>query len=296
MPPKMPTDDSAAKDVGQWLRGQGLSNREAEDRIASGKVWDAATPVASARRFWSNDLNLQESRPRFTPLRQPAVVAREPSWCVVYKPSGYLSVPAPGRREPSVLGEVRRWFGSAFAVHRIDEGTSGLLCVALDEPAQLHLKEQFETHRIARRYLAWVSGRFPEGQRVVETGLVRDRGDGRRGVVALGHPDSKRAQTTLRRVEGSERGSLVEAVLTTGRTHQVRLHLAHLGFPISGDPLYGRQQAPRLLLHATHLGLSSPTDNRPMAWTSPLPDDFLGAIGVAPGSNARTRHRRAQRR
>ena len=271
----MATDDPTHKDVSHWLRSEGLSNREVSDRLGSGKVWDASTPVTSGARPWSPGLRLEESRPRFNPSLQPAVVHREPTFCVVYKPSGVLSVAAPGRRELSVVGEVRRWLGAAFAAHRIDEGTSGLLCVALTESAQLHLKAQFELHSVTRRYLAWVRGRFPAGERTVETGLVRDRGDGLRGVVPLGHPESKRACTTLRAVESRDGGSLVEAVLTTGRTHQVRLHLAHLGFPIVGDPLYGKQRAPRLLLHATHLGLCNPTTGASVAWTSPLPDDFL---------------------
>ncbi len=274
----MGTDDSNLQDVGSWLRARGLSSREAHDRLAAGKVWDAATPVTDPRRRVSPALRLEDSRPRFNPRLQPAVVARDTSYCIIFKPSGVLSVPAPGRRESSVLGEVRRWFGSALAVHRIDEGTSGLMCVALHERAQFDLKAQFEEHTIDRRYIAWVRGRFPAGERTVETGLVRDRGDGLRGVVPLSHPEARRAQTNFRLLEHRSGGSLVEAVLSTGRTHQVRLHLAHLGHPIAGDPLYGRTRAPRLMLHATHLGLRAPNAQARLSWDSPLPDDFFHAM------------------
>lgn len=280
MPQAVRTDDSNLQHVGEWLAARGLNAREARDRLATGKVWDAATPVTDLRRAVSLNLRLEDSRPRFNPRLQPAVVSRDTSYCIVYKPSGVLAVPAPGRRETSVLGEVRRWFGSALAVHRIDEGTSGLLCVALQERAQLDLKAQFEEHSISRRYIAWVRGRFASGERVLETGLIRDRGDGLRGVVALGHPDSKPARTTFRLLEARGGGSLVEAELTTGRTHQVRLHLAHLGHAIMGDPLYGRTRAPRLMLHATHLGLRCPATGARRTWDSPLPDDFLAVSGA----------------
>ena len=275
MPQAVRTDDSNLQHVGEWLAARGLNARDARDRLAAGKVWDAATPVTDLRRAVSQSLRLEDSRPRFNPHLQPAVVSRDTSYCIIYKPSGVLAVPAPGRRETSVLSEVRRWFGNALAVHRIDEGTSGLLCVALQERAQLDLKAQFEAHSISRRYIAWVRGRFSSGERVVETGLVRDRGDGLRGVVALGHPDAKPARTTFRLLEARGGGSLVEAELTTGRTHQVRLHLAHLGHAILGDPLYGRARAPRLMLHATHLGLRCPATGVRRTWDSPLPDDFL---------------------
>lgn len=278
MPQKVETDDPKLPDVVAWLRARGLSSREAHDRLAAGKVWDASTPVTDPRRRISPTLRLEESRPRFNPRLQPAVVARDTSHCIVFKPSGVLAVPAPGRKESSVLSEVRRWFGTALPVHRIDEGTSGLMCVALHERAQFDLKAQFEEHSISRRYIAWVRGRFPAGERTVETGLVRDRGDGLRGVVPLAHPDAKRAQTTFRLLEVASGGSLVEAVLTTGRTHQVRLHLAHLGHPIAGDPLYGRSRAPRLMLHAAHLGLRAPNAVARLSWDSPLPDDFLQAL------------------
>jgi len=279
MPRAMTIDDKKFTDAGAWLRAGGLSAREAQERLNSGKVWVQSTPIWNPRRQWSPDLALDDRRPRFNPRAEPAVTHRDVSFCIAYKPSGLLSVPAPGRREPSVLRAVERWFGRAFAVHRIDEGTSGLLCVALSESAQVAIKAQFEAHTITRRYLAWVHGRFPAGMREVNTGLVRDRGDGRRGVVPLGHPDAKPARTQLRLVANARGGSLVEATLHTGRTHQVRLHLAHLGFPIAGDPLYGKVRSPRLMLHATHLGLAHPDTRAPLSWNSPLPDDFLAISG-----------------
>jgi 23S rRNA pseudouridine1911/1915/1917 synthase len=260
--------------VGRWLAAQGLSGRTARERLHQGRVWDAATPVKDLGRPTSPTLHLEPNRPQFDPRGEPAVVAREPRFVVVYKPSGVLSVPAPGRREPSVVKACERWFGAAFAVHRIDEGTSGLLVVALDEPTQARLKDAFEVHAVERAYLAIVRGTFPATPRTVRSVLVRDRGDGLRGSAPEAGMAGKEAVTHLRLVEARGGRSLVEARLETGRTHQVRIHLAEAGFPLLGDDLYGRDRGGRLALHAHVLGFAHPWTGAPLRWVSPLPDDL----------------------
>jgi RluA family pseudouridine synthase len=287
----MHTDDPTHPTVARWLAAQGHGARAARQLLADGKVWDEGTPVTRLERLATDQLRLELERPRFNPARQAALIHRTRRYCIAWKPSGVLSVPAPGRREVSVLTEVRRWLGAAFAVHRLDEGTSGILCVANDEAAQAQLKAQFAAHTVTRRYLAWVRGRVPWEARAVETGLARDPDHGLRAVVPVGQPGSQRAGTQFRVCERGARGTLIEATLTTGRTHQVRLHLAHLGFPVAGDTLYGRGGAPRLMLHAAHLGLHGPGDAGPTSWSAPLPDDFLAVLEGTPGSAARTRHR-----
>lgn len=269
--------------VGSWLAARGLQGKEARAHLENGKVWLEQTPVRDARRPADPaKLRLEASRPRFNPEREPAVVYRDTRLCVVYKPSGVLSVPAPGRREPSVLTACQRWFGNAFAVHRIDEGTSGLMLFALDEPTQTRLKDLFEVHDIERRYLAWVQGVFPEAPCTVESWFVRDRGDGLRGSVPAGKSrptDAKRALTHLIRITSMGGRSVVEAGLETGRTHQVRIHLAERGFPIIGDELYSRVRGGRLALHAHILGFKHPWSGVNHRYVSPLPDDLARAIG-----------------
>ena len=288
--PKVPST------VADWLAGKGHRGREARELLHQGKVWDDATPVMSLGRAASPTLRLEPNRPRFDPRNEPAVVARDPRFVVIYKPSGLLSVPAPGRHEPSALRAVERWFGKAFAVHRIDEGTSGLLVVALDETTQTRLKDAFEVHDVERAYLAVVRGSFPPTPRTVRSVLVRDRGDGKRGTAAEAGAPGKEAVTHLRLVATAGGRSLVEARLETGRTHQVRIHLAEAGFPLLGDELYGRDRGGRLALHAHILGFAHPWTGATMRWVSPLPDDFgwpperFG--GHAPGDRGpRDRHR-----
>ncbi len=266
--------------LAEVLRQRGHELRAARKLAGQGRVWLGHTPVMDmGREVEASEVRVLMSRPAHVPGRDAAVVVHDERLAVVYKPSGLLSVPAPGRREPSVLSQVGRWLGQALPVHRIDEGTSGLMLVARDERAQLDLKAQLEVHSVERRYLALVRGRFPQGEKRVEAPLGRT-GDGRRGIVAGG----KAAITYFRAVDTCGDVSVVEARLETGRTHQVRIHLAHLGFPILGDDLYGGARFARLALHAHVIGFRHPAGDA-RRYVSPLPDELWrrawGTAGVS---------------
>lgn len=266
--------------VGEVLVSRGLSPRDARARAHEGRVWLGDTPIVDlSRQSFDFPVKLLQDRPRHEVGREAAVVHRDPHLCVVYKPSGLLSVPAPGRREPSVLRAVEGWFGRAFTVHRIDEGTSGLLLVALSAPCQLSLKSLFEVHHIERRYLAIVRGVPRERQRTLRSNLVRNRGDGKRGSDQE-NDEGKLAITHVRVVDTFRDVSLVEATLETGRTHQVRIHLAEWGHPILGDELYGGPRFSRLALHATSLGFQHPVSQQAMQFSSPLPDELWRRVAV----------------
>jgi len=167
------------------------------------------------------------------------------------------------------------------AVHRLDRDTSGLMVFARTLVAERHLVQQFRKHATHRRYLAIVRG-VVRAQRI-QTRLVRDRGDGRRGSTTL--PDvGKTAVTHVRPLEDLGGYTLVECRLETGRTHQIRIHLAERGHPVCGEkvyhqPLFGPaiadpSGAPRLALHAAELGFEHPTTGEPMRFETPLPDDL----------------------
>jgi RluA family pseudouridine synthase len=257
----------------------GLAAAPAKRALASGKVFVDGVPSALAtREVEPASVELRPNAPRTRVGIEAVVVHRDRGWVVVHKPAGLLSVPAPRRRgQLNVISQVRSALGSAFAVHRLDEATSGLMLVALDEPAQRRLKSELEAHRIDRRYLAIVSPPPPEGwEDTLRSTLVRDRGDGRRG--SGGGPEAKFAVTharALRRLSADL--GLVEARLETGRTHQVRIHLAEAGYAIAGDPRYAppavRGRAPRLALHAYRLEVPDAQAVRKV-FTAPLPDDL----------------------
>lgn len=176
---------------------------------------------------------------------------------------------------PAMLGRPGK---AVRAVHRIDRDTSGLVVFARTRPAEEHLTEQFKAHTVERRYLALVRGRPTAG--TIESRLVRDRGDGRRG----SGPDGQRAVTHVRVLEPVGDFALVECRLETGRTHQVRIHLGEAGTPLCGERVYDRpvngapvpdgSGARRPMLHAARLGLTHPATGERMAWDSVPAADF----------------------
>ena len=167
------------------------------------------------------------------------------------------------------------------AVHRLDRDTSGLLVFARTAEAQVHLEHQFRTHSTHRRYMAVARGAV-ESQ-TIESRLVRDRGDGRRGSTTLPNV-GKLAVTHVRAVERLGDYTLVECRLETGRTHQIRIHLSESGHPLCGDKVYGQplfragepdtSGAPRLALCAVELGFVHPITAEPMHFETPPPRDF----------------------
>ncbi len=170
------------------------------------------------------------------------------------------------------------------AVHRIDRETSGLLVFARTVPAERILAEQFRAHTTKRRYLAICVGRVEAG--TIISNLVRDRGDGRRG--STDGEEGKRSVTHVVPVEhfGNDY-TLVECRLETGRTHQIRIHMAESGHPVCGERVYSaprgseivdRSQATRVALHAADLGFVHPVSGEEMQFSSPLPADIVRLI------------------
>ncbi len=166
-------------------------------------------------------------------------------------------------------------------VHRIDKDTSGLVAFARTATAEAELGQQFRKHTVVRRYLAVIPGRIDS--RTMVSRLVRDRGDGRRG--STDNPTlGKQAITHVEVVELLPSYTILSCRLETGRTHQIRIHLAESGHPICGEKVYNRpphQQpaadtsgAPRLALHAAELGFTHPVTGADMHWTMPLPSDL----------------------
>lgn len=187
---------------------------------------------------------------------------------------------------PTTLEDrLRQMFsGPIRAVHRIDRDTSGLLVFARTEEAAKQLGRQFREHSVQRSYLALVRGTPVVGR--IESWLVADRGDGRRG--SSTDQSGKRAVTHVRLIEHFDHCALVECRLESGRTHQIRIHLGEAGTPLAGETIYDRPihgspapdlcGSPRLALHAAVLGFEHPRSKTPMVWKSELPPDLLSVI------------------
>ncbi|HEX3151441.1 MAG TPA: RluA family pseudouridine synthase [Gemmataceae bacterium] len=261
-------------------------------RLKIGKHVDVATEILPTRPKTVR-ARFKDAPPYDGPM--PVLVYSDDSIAVVDKPAGLTTMRH--AEEAAEFGERAKKFlpttladllptmlgrpGKAVhAVHRIDRDTSGLVVFARTKPAEDQLTEQFKLHTVERRYLALVRGEPKSG--TIESTLVDDRGDGRRGSRADG--DGQRAVTHMKVVEQLSAFALVECRLETGRTHQVRIHLGEAGWPLCGErvydrPLHGRpivdgSDAKRPMLHAARLGLTHPATGERMVWESATPADF----------------------
>ena len=209
---------------------------------------------------------------------------------VVAKPAGLVVHPGPGHPTGTLVNALLGRAGTSLSagggaadrpgiVHRLDKDTSGLLLVAKDDATHLALARDLAAHRVERRYLALVQGRLPAETGTVDAPVGRHPRDRKRmAVVAAG---GRRAVTHWRVLETFPAVQLAEATLETGRTHQVRVHLASLRHPLVGDRTYGadptlaaRLGVDRPFLHAWRLAFTHPSDGHRIDLTEPLPPDL----------------------
>ena len=231
---------------------------------------------------------------------------------VVVKPAGMMTVPFEDDDRDTLLAHTRVAVGrkerarrgkagenppnpTLRAVQRLDKETSGLVVFARTIPAQRRLQAQFSEvdehpHRL---YLAIATGEARSAVR--ETWFVRDRGDGLRGTWRGRGESPEGAKRAVTRIEVRERlngATLVACALETGRTHQIRIHLAESGTPIAGETVYLRERtplpAPRPMLHSAELGFAHPRDGRPLHFEEPPPADFVEYLAALRGKKART--------
>jgi 23S rRNA pseudouridine1911/1915/1917 synthase len=208
---------------------------------------------------------------------------------VVRKPAGISTVPfgdeAPGEltldalvRDVVAKRDQIRGRAPLGVVQRLDKATSGLIVFTRTFAAKKHLGNQLRFHTMRRKYLAIAHGDVAPG--TIRSHLVEDRGDGLRGSAPEGLRAGQLAITHVERIERLAGATLVGCRLETGRTHQIRIHLAERGHPLLGETVYVRDfrgtpiPAPRLILHATELGFEHPADGREMLFEEPPPADF----------------------
>ncbi|VVE87250.1 RluA family pseudouridine synthase [Pandoraea bronchicola] len=237
----------------------------------------------------------------FAPEPVPLDAIYEDATLAVFnKPAGLVVHPAAGNWSGTLLNGLLHRYGQAAAdlpragiVHRLDKETSGLMVVARTLIAQTDLVRQLQARTVKRHYAALVWGRPPQ-RTVVDAPIGRDPRERTRMAVVPGQ-GGKPARTRVVTLASAEWGgspvSLVLCSLDTGRTHQIRVHLSHLGHSLLGDPLYKpRHKRPALpgdfarqALHAWRLGLIHPEDGRSMHWQAPLPEDMrelMTALGL----------------
>ena len=212
---------------------------------------------------------------------------------VINKPQGMVVHPAPGHEHGTLASALLFRCGASLSgingvlrpgiVHRIDRDTSGLICAAKNDRAHLSLSEQLKEHSMFRIYRAITVGRLPEDEGTVNAPLGRHKTD-RKKMAVVSPKDGREAVTHYKVISRPDGFTYAELKLETGRTHQIRVHMAHIGHPVLGDHVYGggstqfEKRHPDLFrgqcLHAAELELTHPATGKRMRFEAPLPDNF----------------------
>jgi 23S rRNA pseudouridine1911/1915/1917 synthase len=207
---------------------------------------------------------------------------------VVDKPAGLVVHPAPSHRGPTLVDELGEVLGGGAdpgrpgIVHRLDKDTSGLLVVARDDATHAALQERVRRRQVERAYLALAQGRLPSRTGTIDAPI--GRAPRQRHRMAVSGAASRQARTHFTVLELLAAETYLEARLETGRTHQIRAHLAAIGHPLVGDTTYGgerRHGLTRQFLHACRLAFAHPATGEEMSFASELPADLTVALEAA---------------
>ena len=306
----------AGERLDAWVadRLDALSRSRAAQLIAEGRVRLNGEPAKKSERLETGDAveveipepEPSEVEPEAIPLE---IIHEDDALAVVNKPAGLVVHPAPGHRtgtmvnallhhldDLSGIGGVKR----PGIVHRLDKDTSGLLIVAKHDRAHRRLSAALKRRDIHRIYLAASWGHLDEDRVTVDAPVGRSHRNRKRMAVV---DDGRRAVTHFRRIERWVAADLLEAELESGRTHQIRVHLAHIGHPVIGDELYGaggakgisgpghvwarelERKVPRQFLHAHRLVFEHPVSGERMRFEAPLPGPLAAAAEWAAASS-----------
>lgn len=278
--------------VSEFSRSYLQQRIEAGDVLVDGHVVTKA--AARVRQGQQVDITLRatpQSR-AFVPQEMPIeTVYLDEHLRVIHKPAGLVVHPAPGHWQGTLLNGLLaidpmvQDLPRAGIVHRLDKDTSGLMVVARSRPAMDALVRMIAAREVSRQYMAIGHRGWPgDKEREVNAAIGRDPANRlRMAVVDLVRQPGKTARTTFQCLDQNEHACLVRCILHTGRTHQIRVHMAQIGHPLFADGLYGgRLEAglKRQALHAWRLALSHPFTGQTLVWTAGLPADMQQALQI----------------
>ena len=263
---------------------------DAGDATLNGEVAARSARIEEGARISVADA-APDAPPEHEDIDVPVVYSDE-HIAVISKPAGLVVHPAPGHTGGTVVNALLSRLGLAGGaadrpgiVHRLDAGTSGLMVVARTEESYERLVEQMQAREVSRTYLTLVEGRPDTDTMTIDAPIGRSTQHRKKMAVVAGGKDAVTEATVLER---HVRTSLVEARPVTGRTHQIRVHLSTAGFPVVGDPVYGKSRAlarelglDRPFLHAARLRFAHPITGAPVDIEDPLPADLRAALDRA---------------
>ena len=270
----------------------GISRSMAVTLIESGRVSVNGKPCDKKQKLSVGD-RVAVTVPDPVPYEAKAenipleIVYEDSDLLVVNKPKGMVVHPAPGNETGTLVNALLYRFGTLSEangprpgiVHRIDRFTSGLLVVAKNDAAHEALSRQFAAHTAHREYVCLVHGNLKEGSGTVDAPIGRHKTDRKRMAVV---ENGRNAVTHWRVLERFGAETLLDVALETGRTHQIRVHMAYIKHPILGDEVYG-SPAPKLglngqALHGYRLTFTHPKTGELLSFTAPIPEDFRHAL------------------
>jgi 23S rRNA pseudouridine1911/1915/1917 synthase len=246
---------------------------KASFKLSAGDKIDITVPPEEHSHLTAEDIPLK-------------IVYEDADLLVVDKPAGLAVHPAPGHPSGTLVNAVLGYLPALAEdddslrpgiVHRLDKDTSGLMVVAKNRAAQENLSDQFKNRVVKKTYLALVKGKLTPEKGIIEADIGRDRGNRQKMAVVTNGRD---ARTEYRVIKHIGDYSLLEIKPETGRTHQIRVHLAAIGFPVAGDETYGVQTPflSRQFLHAHKLRFKLPSTGEYVEFDSPLPEDLEKAL------------------
>ena len=277
----------------KWLSDQldGLSRAYIQKLIDDGAVLLNGKPGKASSRLNASDrieLEIPESiTPDIAPEDIPLdIVYEDDDVIVVNKPKGMVVHPAAGHYTGTLVNALMHHCGSSLSgingisrpgiVHRIDKDTTGLIIACKNDRAHMRISEQLKAHTITRRYRAIVTGILKDDEGTITGNIARHKTDRKR--MAVTAEGGREAITHYRVLERFRKHTYVECRLETGRTHQIRVHMAYIGHPLLGDTVYGSSRDEGKLngqcLHAMVLGFVHPTTGEYLEFCAPLPEYF----------------------
>ncbi len=285
---------SGEKPLDRWLRElmPGKSWNEVRRLVRTGKIFVDGVALLDPVQLVpaGAELELRQNAPRATrtpSLPKSSILYLDAHLVVVDKPAGVSTVPYDenerGTLDQLVMETIseRGRRAPLGIVHRIDKETSGVVVFARTTSAKLALKNQFRFHTVGRLYIAMAHGAVRSA--TIRSRLVQDRGDGRRGSTE-NEELGREAITHVKSLENLRGATLLECQLETGRTHQIRIHLAERGHPLVGERVYSKNyrgtliQAPRLMLHARELSFEHPATGKQLSFDQALPADMQAVL------------------
>lgn len=282
--------DSKKEAAGKILRQNGISGRTLKKiRQGAGRILYQKKVITERTKINGEatlilDLKPEQPDPNVAQSTLPIeIITEDQHFLALNKDAQTTSVPGPANSTTTLANRALGYAqtqSQPYVPHiltRLDFDTSGVVLFAKSNFIQSMVQDQITNHTMKKEYLAVVSGRLPNDHGMIDLPLKKESYESARRIVAS---DGKPSQTEYWVQERFEDATMVKVRLHTGRTHQIRAHFAHLGFPLIGDELYGgpTQLIHRQMLHAAHLELVNPFTDQPESFNASLPDDFQDAL------------------